>query len=195
MGTNLCVLLPESSRSGQSRFIGLGSNGGGVEQVSCTLLGLFLSGERMRVLVFLLGNGRTEFVRYPVEGIVERYAKRWIFSVSDLRRTGIHVPPTRNPLHVRWRCDRLSLEKSSRACRRAQISCKSMLAPETMCPSCLITVTNTTAQSLHRTRMKRKERVLADTCVCVCVYLLYSVQLGGQRSPLSTTSYREFWLS
>ena len=23
--------------------------------------------------------------------------------------------------------------------------------------------------------------------VCVCVFLLYSVQLGGQRSPLSTT--------
>ena len=25
-------------------------------------------------------------------------------------------------------------------------------------------------------------------CVCVCVFLLYSVQLGGQRSPLSTTA-------
>ena len=34
-------------------------------------------------------------------------------------------------------------------------------------------------------------RVLPEekhVCVCVCVFLLYSVQLGGQRSPLSTTA-------
>ena len=30
------------------------------------------------------------------------------------------------------------------------------------------------------------------TCVCVCVHLLYSHQLGSQRSPLSTTSGGNF---
>ena len=30
------------------------------------------------------------------------------------------------------------------------------------------------------------------TRVCVCVFLLYSVQLGGQRSPLSTTGHFGF---
>ena len=28
-----------------------------------------------------------------------------------------------------------------------------------------------------------------SSCVCVCVFLLYSIQLGGQRSPLSTTAH------
>ena len=31
--------------------------------------------------------------------------------------------------------------------------------------------------------------------MCVCVFLLYSVQLGGQRSPLSTTRIESFGLS
>jgi len=33
---------------------------------------------------------------------------------------------------------------------------------------------------------------LPHVCVCVCVILLYSVQLGGQRSPLSTTGHVGF---
>lgn len=101
MGTNFCVLLP-GYRTGQSGFLSLGSGGGGdVEQVSCALLGLFLSSERIGVLGFLLSNGRTEFVRYPIERIVKRDSEPWKVSVDDLRRTGVHVPPPRNPLYVR----------------------------------------------------------------------------------------------
>ena len=32
-------------------------------------------------------------------------------------------------------------------------------------------------------------RLISHACVCVCVILLYSFQLGGQRSPLSTTGH------
>lgn len=72
VSTNFCVLLP-GNRTGQSGFLGLGSsNGGDVEQVSCALLGLFPSGELIGVLGLLLGNGRTEFVRYPIERIIKR---------------------------------------------------------------------------------------------------------------------------
>jgi len=100
VGTDLCVLLP-GNRRGQRRFVSLGSsNGGGVEQVSRAFLGLFLSGERIGVLYLLLSNARAEFVRYPVERIVKRDSERWKASVNDLRRTGIHVPPPRNPVYV-----------------------------------------------------------------------------------------------
>ena len=85
MGINLGVLLPGSNRSGQSRFLSLGGNGSGVEQVSSALLGFLLSGKFVRSLVLLLGNGRTEFVRYPVERIVERGSEQAAL-VNDLRR-------------------------------------------------------------------------------------------------------------
>jgi len=69
------VLLPGNNRSGQSRFLSLASSyGSGVEQVSCALLGFLLSDEHMRGLVLLLSDGRAEFVRYPVERIIEGYS-------------------------------------------------------------------------------------------------------------------------
>jgi len=99
--TNFCVLLP-GNKTGQSGFLSLGSsNGGDVEQISRALFGLFLSGELIGVLGLLLSNGWTEFVRYPIERIVKRDSERWKVSANDLRRTGIHVPPPRNPLYVR----------------------------------------------------------------------------------------------
>ena len=102
MGINLCGLLPGNNRSSQCGFLGLGSsNRSGVEQVSRALLGSFLSGERMGVLVLLLSNGWAESVRYPVERIVKGDSERWKVSVNDFRKAGIHAPPTRNPLHVR----------------------------------------------------------------------------------------------
>jgi hypothetical protein len=99
-GTNLGVLLPGSDRGGQGRFLGLSSNGGGIEQVSRALLGLFLSSEHMRDFFLLLGNGRTEFVCYPIERIVERDSGCQAALVNNLKRPVLHVPPTRNPLHM-----------------------------------------------------------------------------------------------
>lgn len=84
MGTNLGVLLPGDNRGSQSRFLSLGSSS--VEQVSCALFGLFLPGEYVRGLFLLRGNGRTEFVGYPVKRIVERYTKHRAASANDSKR-------------------------------------------------------------------------------------------------------------
>jgi hypothetical protein len=48
---NIGIVLPGYDRGGQGKFLGLSSNGGGVEQVSRALLGLFLSGEHMQDLL------------------------------------------------------------------------------------------------------------------------------------------------
>ena len=42
--------------------------------------------------------------------------------------------------------------------------------------------------------LKKLRRVFGHKINDVCAILLYSVQLGGQRSPLSTTLYRECWV-
>lgn len=101
MGANLGVLLPGNDGGGQGGFLGLSSDGGGVEQVSRALLCLFLSGKPMRYLFLLLSNGGAEFVCYPVERIVERDSEHQEASVNNLKGPIFHVPPTRNPLYMR----------------------------------------------------------------------------------------------
>lgn len=98
MGANLSVLLSWDGRGGQRRFLSLSGNS--VEQASLALLSSFLSGNLKRGLVLLRGGGRTEFIRNPVEGVVE-HSKQQAVSVQDLGRTGLHAPPTRDPLYVR----------------------------------------------------------------------------------------------
>jgi hypothetical protein len=101
MGANLGVLLPGNNGGSQGRLLSLSSNGGGIEQVSRALLGLFISGKHMRDFFLLLGNGRTEFVCYPIERIVERDSECQAALVNGLKRPVFHVPPTRNPLYMR----------------------------------------------------------------------------------------------
>lgn len=89
MNMNLGVLLPRNNGGNggdRGRFLSLGSNSSRVEQVTRALLGSFLSGNDVRGLVLLLGNGRTEFVRYPIERIVERDSRHRETSVNDLKR-------------------------------------------------------------------------------------------------------------
>jgi hypothetical protein len=75
-------------------------SGSSIEQASLAFLGPFLSSDLVRGLVLLLGSGRAEFIHNPIERIVEHSEKQGA-SVNYSRRSGLHAPPTRNPLYVR----------------------------------------------------------------------------------------------